>query len=425
MARQIFGQDRPLWVAAGVIGVFGLVLGLATGWVPFLLSIMLAAGLAGMAWALREGRRRTEAAAPAGEAVKVPPREPENVMPLLQIDPIELDIGPGLVPLVEEKQGGDLLERIVTLRRTAALEMGLVVPPIRVRDNVQIGFEAYAVKLKGVEIARGAVKVGNYLAINAAKIQEPLEGEETKDPSFGLPAYWVGPETRERAERLGFTVVDLASVIATHLSELVRTHADELLGRQDTQRLLDAVRGTHPTVVDELVPGLLPVSDVQKVLQGLLRERVPIRDLVTIFETLADTARATRDTDSLVEAVRQALKRQITKQHSDSQGVIRALTLDPKLEQRILDAVQRTERGTVLALDPRMGQQIFSALTREIERVLSQGVSPVVLCSAALRPYLHRLLEKVLPQLTILSYNELMPRIEVQSVGVVNLPDAN
>ena len=425
MARQLLGQDRPLWVAAGVVGVFGLVLGLAAGPVPFMLSIMLASGLGAMAWALREGRARAAAAKPATDAARAAPREPENVVPLLSVDPIELEIGYGLIPLVEEKQGGDLLERIVTLRRTAAIEMGLVVPPIRVRDNVSLGAETYAVKLKGVELARGVVRVGQYLAINAARIETPLKGEQTRDPSFGLPACWIGPETREKAEQLGYTVVDLASVIATHLSELVRTHADELLGRQDTQRLLDTVRGTHPTVVEELVPGLLSVGDIQKVLQGLLRERVPIRDLVSILETLADSARSTRDVDALIELVRQALKRQISKQHSDAQGVIRALTLDPRLEQKILDSVQRTERGTVLALDPRVGQQLFAALTREMERVLGQGVTPIVLCSAALRPYLRRLLEKALPQLTILSYNELMPRLEVQSAGVVSLPDAN
>jgi flagellar biosynthesis protein FlhA len=219
--------------------------------------------------------------------------------------------------------------------------------------------------------------------------------------------------------------VDLASVIATHLSEVVRSHADELLGRQEVQKLLDMVKGTHPAVIEELVPHLLGVADVQKVLQGLLRERVPIRDLVTILEALADTARSSRDLDVLIEAVRTALKRQITKQYADDKGVVRALTLDPRLEQRILDTVQRTDRGAQLALDPRTGQQLFAALSREIERVLTQGLTPLVLCSPGLRPFLRRLLEKALPQLAIVSYGELLPRIEVQSIGTVSLPDAN
>ncbi len=427
MTQQLMGQDRPLWVAAGVIGLFGMTMGLVAGPVPFMMSMLLAGGLGGLAWSLRVGRRQAEDAALTPEAAKAKaaPREPENVMPLLQVDPVQLDLGYGLLPLVEEQQGGDLLERIVTLRRTAAVELGLIVPPIRVRDNVQLGAEYYAIKIKGVEVARGEAHVGRYLAINTAKVDTPLEGEQTKDPSFGLPAWWIGPEQRERAELLGYTVVDLASIIATHLSEVVRMHSDELLGRQDVQRLLDTVKGSHPAVVEELVPGLLPLADVQKVLQGLLRERVPIRDLVTILEALADTARGTRDIEQLIEAVRQALKRQITKQHADPSGAIKALTLDPRLEQKILDSVQRSDRGATLVLEPRLGQHLFSALSREIEKVLTQGVSPLVLCSPALRPFLRRLLEKVLPQLTILSYNELMPRVEVRSIGTVSLPDAN
>ena len=429
MARQMLGQDRPLWIAAGVVSMFGLVLGVAAGPAAFMLSILLAGGLGAMAWALREGKRAAEAAAPAvaaaAAAAKAGPREPENVIPLLSVDPIELEIGYGLIPLVEEKQGGDLLERIATLRRSAAIELGLVVPPIRVRDNVQLGTEGYAVKVKGVEVARGVVRVGRYLAINAARVETPVEGEPVKDPAFGLPAYWVGPEVRDKAESLGYTVVDLASVIATHLSEIVRAHADELLGRQDVQRLLDSVKGSNPAVVEELVPHLLGLGDIQKVLQGLLRERVPIRDLVTIFESLADAARSSRDIDTLVETVRQSLRRQITRQFAGEGNVVRALTLDPRLEQRILESIQRNERGAVLALEPRVGQQLFAALSREIEKVLTQGLAPLVLCSPALRPFLRRLLEKALPQLTILSYNELMPRVEVQSVGVVSVADAN
>jgi len=426
ITRQVLGQERPLWIAASVIGLFGIVMGVVSGFVPMLLSTFLAGGLGFLAWSLRRGGRVAEATPEEEAAAKAAaPREPENVMPLLQVDPVELEIGYALIPLVEERKGGALLERIAPLRRTAALDLGLVVPPIRVRANVQLGAENYSIKIKGVEIARGAAHVGKYLAINAARVETALEGEQTKDPSFGLPAWWIGPEQRERAEQLGYTVVDLASVIATHLSELVRAHADELLGRQDVQRLLDTVRGSHPAGVEELVPGLLTLGDVQKVLQGLLRERVTIRDLVSILEALADAARRTRDIDELIEMVRQTLKRQITKQYADAGGAIKALTLDPRLEQKILDSVQRSERGAVLALEPRVGQQLFAALSREIEKVLAQGLSPLVLCSPALRPFLRRLLEKALPQLSIISYNELMSRVEVHSIGIVSIPDAN
>ncbi|MEK7764691.1 MAG: flagellar biosynthesis protein FlhA [bacterium] len=426
MARQLLGQDRPLWLAAGVVGVFGTVVGLVAGPAAFLVSMFLAGGLGALAWSLGRSRQQAAAATATATAAKsAAPREPENVMPLLQVDPIELEIGYGLIPLVEEKQGGDLLERIATLRRTAALELGLVVPPIRVRDNVQLGTDGYAIKIKGVEVVRGQVRVGRYFAINAARVTEALEGEAAKDPSFGLPAWWIGPEQRERAEHLGYTVVDLASVIATHLSEIVRGQADELLGRQEVQKLLDSVKSTHPAVVEELVPHLLSVGEIQKVLQGLLRERVAIRDLVTILESLADAARGSRDIDALIEAVRQSLKRQITKQHAGEGNVIRALTLDPRLEQRIIDAVQRGAAPGAAAVDPRLGQQLFGALSRETEKVLTAGHLPLVLCSPPVRPVLRRLLEKALPQLTILSYNELMPRVEVQSVGIVALPDAN
>ncbi len=426
MASQILGRDRPLWMASIVMALFGLVVGIATGPGPLLLSWFMAGGLAALALVLRKSAAAEKAAGPAPAAAPgAAPREPENVMPLLQVDPIELEVGYGLIPLVEESRGGDLLERIATLRRTAALEMGLVVPPIRVRDNVQLGSEGYAVKLKGVEVARGVAKIGRYLAINATRVSETLEGEETKDPSFGLPAYWIGPEERERAEKAGFTVVDLASVIATHLSEVVRAHADELLGRQDVQKLLDAVRSSNPAVVEEIVPTLLNLADVQRVLQALLKERVAIRDMVTILEAMADAARVSRETDHLVESVRQALKRQITMQYVKEGNVIKGLTLDPRLEQKILDAVQRTERGATLALDPRLGQQIFAGLSREVEKVLAQGLMPLVLCSPALRPMLRRLLEKALPQLAIVSYGELLPRVEVQSVGIVSVPDAN
>jgi flagellar biosynthesis protein FlhA len=427
MARQIFGQERPLWIASGVIMFFGVVFGAVSGPIPLVISFLLAGGFAAAAWAMKKTVVAAKTATTTAEAAAASkPREPENVLPLLQVDPVELDIGYALIPLVDEKQGGDLLERIATLRRTSALDMGMIVPPIRVKDNVSLGPEGYVVRLRGVEVSRGQVRLGKYLAINASKNDIHLVGEETKDPSFGLPACWVGPEEREHAEQAGFTVVDLASVIATHLSEVLRSHADELMSRQDVQRLIDTVRANNQAVVEELVPHLLSIGEIQKVFQGLLRERISIRDLVTILEALADGARQSRDIDFLIETVRSALKGQITRMVTGEGHTVRAITLDPRMEQKILDSVSRTDRGVTLALDPRVGQQVLSALSREVEKVLTQGISPVVLCSPALRPFLRRLLEKALPTLTIISYGELLSRIEVTSVGIVSLPpDAN
>ena len=428
MAKQIFGQERPLWIASGVIMFFGVIFGAVSGPIPLVISFMLAGGFAAAAWAMKKVNvvQKTATAAAASAEAASKPREPENVLPLLQVDPVELDIGYALIPLVDEKQGGDLLERIATLRRTSALDMGMIVPPIRVKDNVSLGPEGYVVRLRGVEVSRGQVRLGKYLAINASKADIHLAGEETKDPSFGLPACWIGPEERERAEQSGFTVVDLASVIATHLSEVLRAHADELMSRQDVQKLVDTVRTNNQAVVEELIPHLISIGEIQKVFQGLLRERISIRDLVTILEALADGARQSRDIDFLIETVRAALKGQITRMVTGEGHTVRAITLDPRLEQRILDSVQRSERGVTLALDPRVGQQVLSALSREVEKVLTQGISPVVLCSPALRPFLRRLLEKALPTLTIISYGELLSRIEVVSVGIVSLPnDAN
>jgi flagellar biosynthesis protein FlhA len=342
---------------------------------------------------------------------------------LLSVDPMELEIGFGLIPLVDEAQGGDLLDRITMIRRQVALDLGLVVPPIRIRDNMQLGSEAYALKIRGTEVARGQLMAGRFLAINSTGSREALPGIATKEPTFGLPAVWIEEAQKPAAERAGYTVVDLPSVVATHLTELIRAHSSELMTRQDTQRLIDNLKKENAAVVEELIPGLMPLGDVQKVLQNLLRERVPVRDLGGIMEALADHARATKDTDLLTEYARQALYRVITRQHLSSDGAIHAVTLDPRLEQQLMNSVARGDGGGFLSLDPRQAQKLLLALSKQVETLNRQGHPPLVLCSPTVRPYFKKLLDKVLPNLTVLSYNELDPKTNIESAGTVSLGD--
>jgi flagellar biosynthesis protein FlhA len=419
VSAQLFTKALPMLVAGLVLAAMALAF-------HNLASLPLAA-LAGVAFyiyvAMNKRDRKAAAAAAEREASQTRVREPENVSKLLTVDALELEIGFGLIPLVDEAQGGDLLDRITMIRRQMALDLGLVVPPIRIRDNMQLGAESYSVKIHGTVVAGGQLMANRFLAINSTGSRESLPGTPTKEPTFGLPAVWIEEAVRPQAERAGYTVVDLPSVIATHLTELIRSHAAELLTRQDTQRLLDNFRKDNPAVVDELIPGLLSLGDVQRVLQNLLRERVPIRDLGSILETLADTARSTKDLDALTEAVRQALYRVITRLHVAPDGAIHAVTLDPRLEQKLLGAVTRGEGASYLALDPRTAQKILLALSRQIEVLSRQGHTPLVLCSPMVRPYFKRLLDKVLPNLTVLSYNELDPKTEIQSAGTVSVDD--
>jgi len=359
----------------------------------------------------------------AQDASKPKAREPENVAKLLTVDAMELEIGFGLIPLVDEAQGGDLLDRITMIRRQVALDLGLVVPPIRIRDNMQLGAEAYSVKIRGTEVARGLLMANRFLAINSTGSKDSLPGTPTKEPTFGLPAVWIEEGTKPQADRAGYTVVDLPSVVATHLTEVVRSHAPELLTRQDVQRLVDNYRQGNAAVVDELVPALLSLGDIQRVLQNLLRERIPIRDLGTILESLADHARSTKDSDALTEHARQALFRVITKQFASADGAIHAVTLDPRLEQTLLTSITRTESGAFLALDPKVAQKVLLALSRQIEALNKKGHAPLVLCSPLVRPYFKRLLDKVLPNLSVISYNELDPKVEIQSAGSVKTGD--
>ena len=345
---------------------------------------------------------------------------PENIVSLLQVDPMELEIGYSLIPLVDTGQGGDLLDRIVMIRRQCALELGLVVPTIRIRDNIQIKPNAYIIKLKGVEIARGELMLDHYLAMNSGTVFEEVPGIETTEPAFGLPALWISENEREQAELNGYTVVDAVSVLATHLTEIIKEHAAEILGRQETQNLLDNLQKTNAALVEEVVPNLLTVGEVEKVLANLLSERISIRDMSTILEVLADYAPATKDTDVLTEYVRHAMARQITQQNVQN-GVLPCITLDPAIENKIAGSVQRTEHGSYVSLDPDTMQKLLTALQEQLHKLTDQGYQPIVLTSPTVRPYFRNLVERSITGLIVLSHAEIEQNVEIQILGVVKI----
>jgi flagellar biosynthesis protein FlhA len=370
--------------------------------------------------------RRTIKAAQKEEEIKAQDveveeiRKPENVMSLLQVDPIELEFGYGIIPLADVNQGGDLLDRVVMIRRQCALDLGLIVPVIRLRDNIQLKPNDYVIKIKGIEVASGELMFDNYLAMNPGTADGELDGIKTTEPAFGLPAVWISENQKERAEMMGYTVVDPPSVIATHLTEIIKNHAHELLGRQDVQRIIDNVKENYPALVEDVIPKQLSIGDIQKVLANLLKEGVSIRDMVTIMETLADYAPMTKDTDMLTEYVRQSMRRNITKRFIvDMQAKV--ITLDATLEQTIMDSVQQTEYGSYLNLEPNAAQRIINNLLKEMQKLASMGEQPIILASPIVRLYFKRLTEQVAPGLVVLSYNELDPLVEIQSVGVVSI----
>ncbi|OWA33777.1 flagellar biosynthesis protein FlhA [Saccharibacillus sp. O16] len=348
-------------------------------------------------------------------------RSPESVVSLLQIDPIEFEFGYGLIPLADMQQGGDLLDRIIMIRRQCALELGLVVPVIRIRDNIQLRPNEYIIKIKGNIVGRGELLLNHYLAMSPGFDDESITGIETMEPAFGLPALWIDEATKERAELSGYTVVDPPSVVATHLTELVKRHAHELLGRQETRALIDNLKESYPVLVDELIPSILAVGDIQKVLAKLLKEKISIRDMVTIFETLADYGTYTKDPDILTEYVRQALSRQITQQFTQQGETMRVITVGPNLEKKIAESVQQTEQGSYLALDPVSTQTVYQKLTEQVNRAIQSGQQPILLASPTIRMYMRQIIERTMQDIPVLSYSELEPSVEIQSVGVVNL----
>ncbi|MCR5833056.1 MAG: flagellar biosynthesis protein FlhA [Selenomonadaceae bacterium] len=417
IVRQLFNNERIFFINSGVLLMLAIVPGLPG--IPFA-SLAVLCGFIG--YNLHQKTTVTEEVKEEQKQVKEKSEatRPENIISLLQVDPMELEIGYSLIPLVDTGQGGDLLDRIVMIRRQCALELGLVVPTIRIRDNIQIKPNAYIIKLKGMEIARGELMLDHFLAMNSGTVFEEIAGIETVEPAFGLPALWITENQREQAELNGYTVVDAVSVLATHLTEVIKQHASEILGRQEAQNLVDNLAKTHQTLVDEVVPELLGVGEIQKVLANLLNERISIRDMATIMEVLADYARATKDPEILTEYVRHAMGRQITQQVVQG-NTLPCVTLDPSLENRIVGAVQRTDHGSYVSLDPDSMRRMINSLSNEIDKLSNQGYPPVVLTSPAVRLYFRKLVERSIQGLTIVSHAEIDQSVEIQILGVVRI----
>lgn len=415
LTGQLFNYPRALMVAAVAMLGFAIVPGLPTA--PFAL---MGISLGIVSYILRsdlktEETRGVEEA--AHEAIK--PVDDQPMLP--RVDSIELEIGHGLISLVDASAGGDLIERITSIRKQVAQEFGFLLPPVRVRDNVQLAHNVYAVKIKGVEVARGDAMPGWVMAMSSEGQLGNLEGIDTTEPVFGLPARWIAANKADEAELQGFTVIDSVAMIATHITEVVRSNASELLGRQDVSGMLDLVKETHPAVVGDIIPEVLSLAEVHRVLQNLLSERIPIRDLITILEVLGDKGRITKDLDLLTEFVRQGLARQITQQYKHGDGSIHVLTLDPQIEQTIVENIKFTEHGSYVVLEPSLAQQILERLQLEVERMTSMGYLPILLCSAAARPHVNRFFKQFVPKLVVISHNEVDAGQKIESRGMVSL----
>ena len=416
LVSQLFGVPKVLYLVGGIIAGLGVV-------TPFPTLIFLALGMVfivtgrNIAGTIETAQIENEVGAEEAAAEEI--RQPENVNTLLQVDPIELEFGYGIIPLADVNQGGDLLDRVVMIRRQIALELGTVVPIIRLRDNIQLNPNQYIIKIKGIQVSEGEILFDHYMAMNPGYVEEEITGIPTFEPSFHLPAIWITEGQRERAESLGYTVVDPPSIIATHLTEIIRQYISELLTRQDVQNLVNNLKETNPSLVEELTPKLLGLGEIQKVLQNLLREGISIRDLLTIFETLADYASTTRDTDILTEYVRQSLKRAISSKFFPANETTSVITLDPKLEQEIMASVKQTETGAYLTLDPERTKAIMKSVGNEISKLENLGKNPIIVTSPIVRMYFKRLTEDYYKDLIVVSYNEIENNIELQSVGMV------
>lgn len=416
LINQLFGNDPKLMFVIGGVLIF---LGVFTP-LPTIAYIILAALFVFSGYSMKKEIKEVEEDEIVEETEADELRKPENVMSLLKIDDIELEFGYGLIPLADANQGGDLLDRIVMIRRQIAMELGLVVPIVRLRDNIQLNPNEYIVKIKGVEVTRGEVLFDHYLAMNPGMVNEEIEGIDTVEPAFGLPAKWITDREREKAEVLGYTVVDPPSVIATHLTEIIKERAHELIGRQDVKLLIDNVKEDYPAVVEELVPKILSIGDIQKILSNLLREQISIRDMVTILETLADYGTITKDTDLLTEYVRQKLSGYITNKYVMNSR-INVITLDSEVEELIMNSISKNETGSYLSMEPNTAQKVLSSTLKSVKNLTSIGEQPIILTAPIVRLYFKRLTEQVTRDLVVLSYNEIEPSVEVQSLGMVNI----
>ncbi|MYL33159.1 flagellar biosynthesis protein FlhA [Pontibacillus yanchengensis] len=414
---QMLRYPKLLYIAGATIFMLGLTP------VPILITTVIAGVMIFGGWYLTRAAEQQEMPQEdeGEEQESSEMQSPENVVNLISTDPIEFEFGYALIPIADASQGGDLLDRIVMIRRQLAIELGLVIPTVRIRDNIQLNPNEYRLKVKGNEVAKGELLLDHYLAMSPGVEDDAVEGIDTQEPAFGLPAKWITEETKEDAEMFGYTVVDPPSVVSTHITEIIKQHAHMLLGRQETKQLIDHLKESYPILVEEVTPEPLSVGEIQKVLSKLLRENISIKNLPIIFETLADFGKMTNDTELLAEYARQSLSAQITYQFLQENDSIKVITVSGKVEKTIAEHVQQTEHGSYLALDPESQQSIVQSVAQQVEQLSLQEETPIVLCSPAVRMYLKQLLDRFLPQVVVLSYNELEPTVEVQSVGVVNV----
>ncbi|MDI6736367.1 MAG: flagellar biosynthesis protein FlhA [bacterium] len=412
-AKQLTSQPRVLWIATGAL-LFFLLTPLPK------IPLLFVGGVLGSLAYLMSKTVTTEEKKTLEEKKKKELewlKKPESVASLLVMDPMELEIGYALIPLVDPEQGGDLLDRVTMIRRQTALELGIVTPPIRIRDNIQLKPNTYSIKIRGLEVGKGTIKLDRYLAMNPGRATEQIEGEPTVEPVYNSSATWIKEDMREYAEQLKYTVVDPPTIISTHIQEIIKRHAPDLITRQDVQSLMDSLKQNNPTVVAELIPGQLTLGEVQKVLHNLLRQGISIRDLLTITETLADWAPKTKDIGFLTEQARMSLSRQIMRRYLSKQGTLSAITLHPNLENEITNNLKQTPEGEQLVLDPAKLQRIIQSIQEELKKSITE--EPVILCSPRTRRHIQNLMMQVLPQIGVLSYNEITSDIEVRSVGMV------
>lgn len=418
ITKQLFAYPKMLYVVSGTLALIAVF----TPINPLLVlpvAFLVAFGGYKMQRTLTAEENQESEVSTEGQELEVL-KSPESVIDLLHVDAIEFEFGYGLIPIADKNQGGDLLDRVIMIRRQCAMELGIVVPVIRIRDNIQLFPNQYVIKIKGNRVASGEIMLDHYLAMSPGVDDENVEGIQTVEPAFGMPALWVTEEMKEEAEMAGYAIVDPSSVVSTHLTEVIKRHAHELIGRQEVKALVENVRENSPAVVEELMPNLMAIGEIQKVLMKLLKEKVSIRNLLVILETLADYASQTKDTDLLTEYVRQALSRQITLQYTIPNEPLQVITAGASLEKKFADSVHRTEQGNYLSIDPESSQQIYQNISEQAAQLQQSGVQPILLTSPAIRMYMRQFIERFAPDLPVLSYNELEPEIEIQSVGVVN-----
>jgi flagellar biosynthesis protein FlhA len=420
LSRQFKLQPQAIGVSAGILFTLGLIPGLPH--LPFILLSLVVGGVAYLSF--QESQKIAQGKAEELQKA-IPPPSGEVAESLLHLDRLELEVGYGLIPLVDEEQNGDLLTRIRSIRRQFASDLGMIIPPLRIRDNLQLHPGEYRILIKGNEVTQAEMMMGYFMALNPGEVKKTIDGIPAKEPVFGLPALWVPEKKKEEAQFSGYTVVDISTIMATHLTEVLKAHADELLGRQDVQKLLDRLAQSSPKAVEELTPNNLSLGVIQRVLQNLLRERVSIRDLLTIVETLADYATLSKDPDILTEYVRQKLARSIAKQYETSGGTLPVIALEQRMEDLLREKIVRGEQGSYLSLEPAVAQKVLMSINQTLDRVSHLNSQPVILCSPGIRRHLRKLLDRFLPQVAVLSHNEITPQTKIQSLGMVSLSHAD